>query len=272
MSKTRAGRTVRAQVHHPRTQFPAHARLFTSHVVGTAPAPIVRKSAATLTAAEQKVFKSAITKAIADGTYARLVAIHADMTHDMHTMSGMHGSAGTMRFLPWHRVFLVKFEQSMRAFEPDFFLPHWRWMGQKDIPTWLKSFKPGGVKRDPGGDPQAPWLPTQKQIAESVMSQTSYRPFTLALEGAKPFGAHNLVHVWFHGTMSVVPTAPRDPMFWMHHAEIDRIWAIWAKQHLGQVPTLSGHKAILDPWQERYDDVLDTIDGEYDYSYDSMTL
>src|SRR5262249_44769540 len=129
MAKTRAGRTARA--HHSRTHFPAHARLFAHHVVDdSVAAPIVRKSADTLTAEEQKIFKSAITKAIADGTYARLVAIHADMTHDMHTMR-MHGSAGTLRFLPWHRVYLVKFEQSMRVFEPNFFVPHWRWMDQK---------------------------------------------------------------------------------------------------------------------------------------------
>src|SRR5437879_5605614 len=128
MGKTRAGLTVRAHVRHARTIFPPHARLFAHHVLDAAPAPIVRKSAASMTAAEQKVFKSAITKAIADGTYARLVDIHADMTHDMHTMRGMPGSAGTLRFLPWHRVFLIKFERSMRAFESSFFVPHWRWM------------------------------------------------------------------------------------------------------------------------------------------------
>jgi tyrosinase len=252
--------------------FPSHARLFAHHVLEPATAPVLRKSAIALSLGEQKTFKSAITKAIADGTYARLVAIHADMNHEMHTMRGMRGSAGTLRFLPWHRVYLIKFEQAMRAFEPKFFLPHWRWVDQKNIPAWLKSFKPPGVKRDPGGDPQAPSLPTKQQIETTVMNQTSYRAFTLALEGAKPFGAHNLVHVWFHGTMSVVPTAPSDPMFWIHHAEIDRIWSIWAAKHLGEKPSLSGAKAILDPWPERFDEVLDTKDGEYDYAYDSMTL
>jgi tyrosinase len=189
----------------------------------------------------------------------------------------MSGSAGTLRFLPWHRVYLVKFEQAMRAFEPTFSLPHWRWVDQTNIPSWMKMFKPSGVTdtngkpvpitRDPGGDPQAPTLPTTTTIQTTVMNQTDYRSFALALEGAQPFGAHNLVHVWFHGTMSNVPTAPADPMFWMHHAEIDRIWAIWAKTHPGQVPNPTGHKAILDPWPENVKDVLDTKDGDYSYSY-----
>ncbi|HLY12701.1 MAG TPA: tyrosinase family protein [Planctomycetota bacterium] len=260
--------------------FPPHARLFTSHIVGAGAPPVVRKSADLLSPQEQQVFQSAVTKAIADGTYSRLVQIHADMNHDMHTMS--HMPAGTMRFLPWHRTFLMKFEQALQAFEPTFFVPHWRWMDQKNIPAWMIPFKPSGVvsatgtpipiTRDPGGDPSAPTLPTTQQIQTTVMIRTDYRAFTLALEGAQPFGAHNLVHVWFHGTMSVVPTAPADPMFWMHHAEIDRLWAIWSAAHPGQEPTLSGHDAILDPWTESDKDVLGTSDSGYSYSYDQMTL
>lgn len=268
-----------------RSGFPAHARLFTAHVAEDGPlaaaaGPVVRKSADLLTAQEQATFKSAVTKAIADGTYSRLVNIHADMNHDMHTMP--HMPAGTMRFLPWHRIFLIKFEQALRIFEPTFFVPHWRWMDAGGIPAWMKSFKPSGVvnsagkpiriTRDPGGDPSAPKLPTSQTIQATVMAKTDYRSFTLALEGAQPFGAHNLVHVWFHGTMSVVPTAPADPMFWMHHAEIDRLWAIWSAAHPGQQPTLAGHNATLDPWTESYTDVLGTSDAGYAYSYDRMTL
>jgi tyrosinase len=257
-----------------------HARLFTAHVPGPAPVTVRRKSADTLTAQEQATFKSAVNKAIADGTYSRLVDIHADMAHDMHTMQGM--PAGTYRFAPWHRMYLVTFEQALRVFEPTFFVPHWRWMDQTKIPAWMSSFKPKGVvgpngkhipvTRHPGTDPQAKHLPTTQTIQNTVMNQPDYRSFTLALEGAQPFGAHNLVHVWFNGTMSNVPTAPADPMFWMHHAEIDRLWAIWSATHPNQRPTLSGADAVLDPWPEQYTDVLTTHVGAYSYSYDSMTL
>src|SRR2546430_16200440 len=92
-----------------RISFPPHARLFSTHVLAPAkmrmeaalpalaPAVAVRKSADTLTANEQKVFKDVITKAIADGIYSQLVRIHGNMTHDMPTMPGM--PAGTLRFL-----------------------------------------------------------------------------------------------------------------------------------------------------------------------------
>lgn len=260
--------------------FPPHARLFSSNLIGPPVTGLVRKSADALTAQEQQIFKSAVTKAIADGTYSRLVNIHADMSHDMHTMPGM--PTGTLRFLPWHRLYLVNFEQALRVFEPEFFVPHWRWMDQSSLPSWMTGFKPTGVVDDNGNpiritraprtNPQAPTLPTTNTINSTVMNQTDYRSFTLALEGARPPGAHNLVHAWFNGTMSSVPIAPADPMFWMHHAEIDRIWAIWANIHPGQVPTLSGADAILDPWPEQAGDVLTTQVGAYSYLYDQMTL
>src|SRR5262245_59746598 len=79
------------------------ARMFDQHVVtdhgelSAAQTPIVRKSADALTGAEQRAFKNAITRAIEDGTYSTLVRIHAVMSHDMHTMTGM--PAGSRRFL-----------------------------------------------------------------------------------------------------------------------------------------------------------------------------
>jgi hypothetical protein len=39
---------------------------------------------------------------------------------------------------------------------------------------------------------------------------------------------HGGVHVWVGGSMSTIPTAPADPIFWMHHANSDRLWALIA--------------------------------------------
>lgn len=281
MAKKRSSTPPRhSKAVHKRVVFPSHARLFSSNMEGPPVTGLVRKSAVALTTLEQEIFKSAITKAIADGTYSRLVNIHADMGHDMHTMQGM--PTGTLRFLPWHRLYLVNFEQALRVFEPTFFIPHWRWMDQSALPAWMTSFKPKGVvdengnpipiTRAPGTNPSAHALPTANTIQTTVMNQSNYRSFTLALEGANPRGAHNLVHMWFNGTMSNVPTAPADPMFWMNHAEIDRIWAIWTNAHPGQAPILSGADAVLDPWPEQVTDVLTTQVGTYSYSYDQMSL
>jgi tyrosinase len=44
-------------------------------------------------------------------------------------------------------------------------------------------------------------------------------------------GMHNGVHLWVAGHMGDVPMAPNDPVFWLHHANIDRLWAIWQTRH-----------------------------------------
>lgn len=44
---------------------------------------------------------------------------------------------------------------------------------------------------------------------------------------------HNRVHVWVGGSM-LPGTSPDDPVFFMHHCNIDRLWAQWQALHPGQ--------------------------------------
>ena len=119
------------------------------------------------------------------------------------------------------------------------------------------------ISRAPGQSPNASNLPTDTEISD-IMQETTFAPFATRLEG-EPFGAHDQVHVWVGGTMSRVPTAPADPIFWLHHAEVDRLWDEWQKAHSGQTPNLRGTDAVLDPWPEKADEVLTTRSLGYIY-------
>jgi tyrosinase len=55
-------------------------------------------------------------------------------------------------------------------------------------------------------------------------------------------GPHNLAHAWVGGLLGVtaqgprvgtmlLPTSPNDPVFFLHHANIDRLWAEWQEAH-----------------------------------------
>jgi tyrosinase len=55
-------------------------------------------------------------------------------------------------------------------------------------------------------------------------------------------GPHNRVHVWVGGIMAR-GESPIDPIFFLHHANIDRLWAQWQNSHPGQHPNLSSS-----PW------------------------
>ncbi|MGH7488907.1 MAG: tyrosinase family protein, partial [bacterium] len=41
------------------------------------------------------------------------------------------------------------------------------------------------------------------------------------------FNPHDGVHGTLAGDMGRVPSSPRDPIFWLHHCNIDRIWSVW---------------------------------------------
>jgi tyrosinase len=68
--------------------------------------------------------------------------------------------------------------------------------------------------------------------------------------------------------MSSIPTAPADPLFWMHHANIDRLWWKWQKSPAGagKNPNLTGSAAVMDPWPVSEPDTRDITPLGYTYS------
>lgn len=82
--------------------------------------------------------------------------------------------------------------------------------------------------------------------------------FRASLEGGSGGGSmHNRVHLWVAGTM-VSMASPNDPVFFLHHANIDRLWAKWQQTHPQEasVPDATaadapmGHKLKdpMNPW------------------------
>lgn len=213
----------------------------------------VRKRTTSMTVAEQNRFKSVITALInAPGNpnpYGTLVWRHTNHAHNMHP--GM-GAVAVQRFLPWHRVFLLKVEQMGQAIDPLFFIPYWKWTSERMVPPWLATFKPT-VKVPVTPDitvvrnPPRPGLslPTATFINNNVMTATTFTNFTFAIDAP-----HGQVHNWCNGTMSNINFSPVDPLFWLHHAEIDRLWSVWQASNPGKNPTLSGANKTMDPWPE----------------------
>lgn len=88
---------------------------------------------------------------------------------------------------------------------------------------------------------------------------------------------HNQVHVWVGGEM-LDNTSPNDPIFFLHHCNVDRLWASWQAASViqGYLPTTplagrSGHSLeenmiVLPP--ATVASVLDI--GELGYEYESL--
>jgi tyrosinase len=221
-------------------------------------------------------FRNAIQTMITQGNYSRIVGIHADMDHRMHSMNG---PVGTQRFLPWHRIYLLKFEAELKIIDPSLYIPYWDWVTDRAVPNWIQDFLPQGttdlngqpltVNRFPGTNPDSPDLPTTDDMNQ-VLRATTYQQFTVALEGL-----HNTVHSWVGGVsgndvgiMNDIMYSPADPIFWLHHAYIDKQWYEWQQipANAGLMPQLAGADRILDPWTENVDNAMSIIDLGYSYA------
>jgi hypothetical protein len=62
------------------------------------------------------------------------------------------------------------------------------------------------------------------------MRRDKFGPFQYRLEGE-----HGGVHLAVGGQMET-ERSPADPLFWLHHANVDRIWARWQERHARQRP------------------------------------
>ncbi len=196
----------------------------------------VRKNQKNLTAVEWARFIHAIEglaePAVPAPRYQDFVEIHrlamdtaAGQMWGAHTMGGMDGR----NFLIWHREYLAKLEAALMAINPLVTIPYWDWVNDRAIPPQLTDpadLAEWGVTRgvfNAGGLPTAPTI-------NAVLANATFTPFEGALEGP-----HGWVHNAVGGTMAT-STSPKDPLFWLHHAFIDKLWAEWEVAHAGANP------------------------------------
>ena len=73
------------------------------------------------------------------------------------------------------------------------------------------------------------------------------------------------------GSMSAVPAAGYDPIFWAHHTMIDRLWRLWQMAHPGVDPGADLLDTILTPFAMTVADTLNVSALGYDYAVE-MTV
>jgi tyrosinase len=307
---------------------------------------VVRKNAASLTADEELRFVSAVLglkkkpSPWLDGisVYDTFVLWHRD-AFGCSLMAAHMGPA----FFPWHRQFVLLFEEQLRLIEPTVTVPYWDWAvdNSRDAAIWSTDLLGGDgdpaadyavttgpfrkgtwtinifdysdqqrvpfIVRQFGAGDLAPDLPTVEQV-EAALSIPTYdvAPWNTMLtpgvsfrndfEGWQdcvsescdpedghypictgPHNFHNRVHLWVAGEYTLAhqggrdlnpdgspaagsvatPTTTEDdrpnlfgtmaansslndPVFWLHHANIDRLWNEWMRRHGPQYLPVSG--------------------------------
>lgn len=168
-------------------------------------------------------------------------------------------------FPPWHRSFIYYFEQLIQFFSGDsnFALPYWDWSRTTSVPD---SFYGTGnpldddisLKDPPTSCPDAPSAGrgvtqgTQFSQADldtyvgpkrinDIQSNPDYATYGGAVSGRGALEAtpHNFIHRWVGGDTEGGSEkdsnmaqffSPMDPIFWMHHCNVDRLYSNWLER------------------------------------------
>jgi len=179
--------------------------------------------------------------------YDRLVETHGKNSDRLH---------GGAVFLPWHRYFLTQYELQLQKVNPSIMLPYWNWpmdsQRPEASPIW-ESFGSNGANGCVTDGPFKDWKPAFREpnaqlgnclvrewndselkrdtigafdapeSINAILSQSNdFDTMAKFVEG-RP---HAIVHNNIGGDMMSM-FSPNDPIFYMHHGMIDKLWADW---------------------------------------------
>lgn len=156
----------------------------------------------------------------------------------IHARNGQHNNG---LFLPWHRLQLAHLERIIAGLtgHAAFAMPYWDAQEHQTLPSWVSDrdaplFQRGRARGVEVLDFNAARWARSPNV--SRLASDGFETFA----GKLPSGAgmvegygHNYIHELVGGPMKRLATAATDPMFWLHHANVDRVWATW---HALQAP------------------------------------
>jgi hypothetical protein len=142
-------------------------------------------------------------------------------------------------FLPWHRLMLVQFEGVIREVlhDEDFTLPYWNPITGNEADLVVPA-----VFRDPGSPlydgTRWFWVNGGEKIDKPFVGWLSLDALNekfyidgpngnLGFNPRLDINPHFFTHVGLGGDMADFSTVGADPMFYLHHANIDRLWESW---------------------------------------------
>lgn len=142
---------------------------------------------------------------------------------------------GTQYFLSWHRMYLYYFERIIRKMSANasWALPYWNYESSSEsflpAPFWTPAAASNPlytVNRGPGWDNGKASLPPSVVSTAVAFADVDYGSFWQDLETTP----HDAVHMTMGGLMGVIETSAQDPIFFLHHCNIDRLWNLWLAQ------------------------------------------
>jgi tyrosinase len=174
--------------------------------------------------------------------WTRFAEIHADFCPH-----------GNWYFLPWHRAYILSFERICQELsgKPDFALPYWDWTVDREFPRAFSESNRANPLFDPRPGVARGLALADDMVGPRVISRIMNSPDFEAFGSTRPrgqnstsprwqqragsrteleFNPHDGVHQSLGGNMAIIPWASRDPIFYLHHANVDRLWTAWNRR------------------------------------------
>lgn len=237
--------------------------------------PSFRKSIKGLPATELANLRRAFGILQRNGVYDQYVEIHA--SYCQHNIL----------IWPWHRAYLYYFEKELQRAVPDadppVTLPYWNYDNTsgddsyRELPEPFRDPRVGGqtnplYRRRAGSINQGsvifdyPYVRTAAIIAR----YDEFYSFSNVLQNT----VHNNVHNMMGRPMSDVLNSPSDPIFWLHHCNLDRVWVAWRAVGNHHDPTdASWLNAALPGFRNQHaSDFLSPSALGYDYAVETFDL
>jgi tyrosinase len=250
----------------------------TSQLLGAQPLMVrIRKNADKLSVQERNRFLAAMASLNGDvtGRFKAFREMHFDGAPDIEA----HGGPG---FLPWHRAYLLDLERELQRIDAQVTLPYWRF--DQPAPNLINrafigvpnandqvQFNAGhpflnwvasnvlGIQRGGAVGPQS--VPAVRNEAQTLRIAGTQNPAFGAFAGMQT-DPHNPAHTSHRrGWITRIGTAPQDPLFFLLHCNVDRLWAKWQftfrrhdpndpRSYPNPGPTRPGHRLndALWPW------------------------
>lgn len=202
------------------------------------------------------------------------------------------------RYNPWHRAYLIHFENAMRSIPgcESVTLPYWDITRPIPAVLYEAPFDRYVLPRDIGGGFSAGYTTRRyaaPQVAANVAASGIPEQITDALQlsvwsqfNSVIIRAHDNGHYAIGETLRQQDVASYDPIFWFFHANLDRLW--WKWQQAVGATTLEGFLSTvrgdtdwlgtapfnqLPPFAQSADQTIDlsTYDVDYEHPADEPT-
>jgi Common central domain of tyrosinase/Polyphenol oxidase middle domain len=140
---------------------------------------------------------------------------------------------GSLFFWSWHRMYLYWFERIIRKMsgDPGWALPYWNWTSptQLRLPAMFRDDPTSELyvaDRNPAMNNGTGSLDPLLVDYSIAFREIDYRTASTMFQD----GPHGAVHNGVGGGMQHNVTTALDPIFFLHHSNVDRLWNLWLAQ------------------------------------------